>query len=130
MSERSSVSSTQQSFINLSECVENEFCEKIDEEDFFELIDIFGIDLSDFLKKKTSLNQENLKKFNQFIFRCKSKLGIDITSSLIFIEKQYTTFNKLFDLLTEDNKEILRREMSEKYHIKIQKNSLKQFLVF
>jgi len=130
MSEKSTVSSNQQSFINLSEMVEHEFCDQIDEEDFFELVDTFNIDFSDFLKKKTCINMENVKRFNQFILKCKTKLGINIYESLIFIEKNFVSFSKLINLLTDENKQILTREMADKYRIKIKRSALSEFLIY
>jgi hypothetical protein len=121
---------SQQTFVNLTEIVEHEFCDLIDEDDFFSLMDKFNIDVLDFQKKKRLMNQNNIKRFNKFIYKCKIKLGIDIYASLIYIEKRYVQFSKLIDILDNNNKQILIREMAEKYNIKIQKNNMGDFLIY
>lgn len=119
----------QSTYYSLNENVEHDFCDQIDETDFFEIMNNFKINLSDFLKNKNQINVENIKNFNKFILKCKLKLGINISDSLIYIEKKYVSFSKLINLLNEENKQILKKEMAEKYKIKIEKNNLKKFMV-
>lgn len=118
-----------QAFCNLNDNVEHDFCDQIDEEDFFTILNSFKIDLTDFMKNKNQMNIENIKNFNKFILKCKLKLGINICESLIFIEKKYISFSKLINLLNDENKETLKKEMAEKYKIKICKTSLKNFIL-
>jgi len=119
-----------QTFINLRNGVESTYSFMIDEEEFFKIVKSYGLNFATFFKKRTNISEENVRKFNELLYVCKTKHGINMYNSLIFVEKNYVTFKKLLELLSRDNKEILVREMAEKYNIKLKKNSLKKYLVF
>lgn len=127
MSEVKSEFSNQQTFLNLTTIVENEFCDAIDEEDFFGLFNACKINVNLLDKKRQPKTIENFKRFNKFLLKCKNKMNIPISDSLIHLERKYIPFSKLILALDETNKEILKKEMSEKYFIKIQRNNLDDF---
>jgi len=121
---------SEQTFINLKEGVEINYSDKIDEKDFFKIVKEFGINLPSFFKKRTNISEENVRKFNELLYICKTKYGLNIHTTLMFVEKNFVDFKKLLELLSQQNREILVREMAIKYKIKLRKNSLKKYLVF
>ncbi len=117
----------QQTFLNLTHIVENEFGDAIDEEDFYSLLNACKININLLDKKKTPKTIENFKRFNRFILKNKNKFGINVSDSLIYLEKKYLPFSKLLLALDDTNKEILKKEMADKHCIKIQRNNLDEF---
>jgi hypothetical protein len=128
MSERANESHMMQAFIALNETVEYDFCDKIDEDDFFSLLDAYDIDLSELINKKSDVSPVLLQNFNQFLFKCKRKLGIQFADMLIYLEKRYTTFSKLVEFLDAGNKHVLIRELTDKYGMSKVKDKLTEFL--
>lgn len=127
MVDKSNDNNNQQTFINLTEIVENEFCDEIVKNEFFEMIDYYKIDLESLYRKRVENNRQMIKKFNMFLLRYKNVFGLDIKDSLIFIEERYMTFSKMILVLDATNMNILKKEMAEYGHIKLPKNNLKKF---
>lgn len=127
MIDKSNENNNQQTFMNLTEIVENEFCDEIVKNEFFEMIDYYKIDLESLYRKRVENNRQMIKKFNMFLLRYKNVFGLDIKDSLIFIEERYMSFSKMILVLDDTNMNILKKEMAEYGHIKLPKNNLKKF---
>lgn len=127
MIDKSNENNNQQTFMNLTEIVENEFCDEIVKNEFFEMIDYYKIDLESLYRKRVENNRQMIKKFNMFLLRYKNVFGLDIKDSLIFIEERYMSFSKMILVLDDTNMNILKKEMAEFGHIKLPKNNLKKF---
>lgn len=73
------------------------------------------------------LYQEDLN----FVLRhIKKNFEFDLIDSISYIEEDLTSFKNIFEILDGESIEIIRKELAKKYHKKIEKSKLEQFLKF
>ena len=105
-------------FNNLKLGVEDIYSDKVDEERLLRIIKDFKINLSDFFKNTTDINEDNKRRFNEILSICRNKYGYNMFDVIIVVEREYISFNKIIDILSDENKALLSSEMTEAFKIK------------
>lgn len=109
---------------------ESAWVDDIAKSTFFKLMKNNGYDL-DRLKqilednKISSTEQYN---FNDVLRKIKNEHYISLSDCIIYLEEIFTKFKKILSVFDDDTKLILKKELSEKYHIPVDSNNLKQIL--
>jgi len=95
-----------------------EFADKIDKKKYVKDLKAngWGFDVGQFVyKKKFSI--EDIKKFNTEIILTASKYGIPLYEVLCSISNDLINIKIIFNMLTSENKAIVKNELADKYKI-------------
>jgi len=76
--------------------------------------------------KKISATEQS--KFNCTIRRAKSEAKIEISDIILFFEESYVKFKKILSVFDGETTFELKKELSAKYHIPLDKTNLSQIL--
>jgi hypothetical protein len=109
---------------------EDNYLDMIDRKRFYEKLlknKINGNPVSDLFKKKEISSIEK-EKFNALLKKLKKLYDINIFETLLYFEQDYSDMMKLISLLDATTKQILKEELSKKYHKKLLKTKLDRFL--
>lgn len=68
------------------------------------------------------------EQFNNLIKRLKRRYFFDVLESIMFIEQDYASIRLIFNLMDEDCRSILKRELGRKYGIKVSTTRLHEFI--
>ena len=107
--------------------LEKEVHRKIQKDLFKGMIQEFKIELGSIFEDNR-INLKQVQAFNRFLTYLKKSNIMEITECLLFVEEDYTSFKKIKTVLNEENLEIVKHELAEKYRIPLKKNSLENFL--
>jgi len=109
---------------------EKEIIDNIDKVLFFKWMDSCGFDkdrLCDiFDSRKISGHEQD--KFNQALRNAKDKVNISLINSVLYLEEYAVQLNKLLSILDNETMFVLKKELSEKYKIELDINSLSEIL--
>ena len=75
------------------------------------------------------LSAAEQSKFNSTVRRIKKEENISITETIVFLEESFTKFKKILSIFDGETKFELKKELSKKYHIKLDETNLSQILV-
>ena len=92
-----------------------------------ELLEIF-ISGDNNKKHIINVNIKMKEQFNFLLQQLKSKFAFDIIESIIFIEQDYANMKIIFSILDMETKGILKRELAEKFNIRITNTRLNEFI--
>jgi len=109
---------------------EQEIFNEITKTKFFKWMEEKGynyIKIKDILDGKKIASQEQ-SDFNQIIKKNKLENNISITEAILFLEENFVRFSKILLIIDDEVKFELKKELAEKYKIKIDENLLHQIL--
>ena len=109
---------------------ENEIIEDISKEQFFDWVHMAGLDeksLSLALEDKI-IEAEKQCKFNIIIRKAKEEMDIPIIDCILYLDGYLNKTKKLLAYLDGDTMNMLKEELAEKHHIKIDRNELYKLL--
>ena len=109
---------------------EQEIFNEITKTKFFKWMEEKGynyIKIKDILDGKKIDSQEQ-SDFNQIIKKNKLENNISITEAILFLEENFVRFSKILLIIDDEVKFELKKELAEKYKIKIDENLLHQIL--
>lgn len=113
----------------MSSKLEHDYAEDIDKRSFFEMLKKENIDLDMVSDRKKDQN-ENFHKFNILINRLYYDGKLEVKNAAIFLYKDYfDTFDQVLCCFDEFNLYILKYEMANNHHKKINRNSLENFML-
>jgi hypothetical protein len=107
---------------------EQELINEISKNEFFDWMTLNGYN---FNKIKNVLDNKKIStteqyKFNEILRKAKKEVKISLIESIVFLEESFIKFKKIIDVLDNETKFELKKELSEKYHIKMDKSNLSQ----
>ena len=105
----------------ISEILRNEFYKWM-EENGYELEKIKSI------FDGTKLSATEQSRFNLLIRRAKKETNISLTEMIMFFEEQFTKFKKILTVFDGESKFELKKELSSKFHIKLEETNLEEIL--
>lgn len=105
---------------------ENEIIDNFNKENFIRDIQRLGVDLENLDKNSNDLDKQ---VFNWILNKLNSDYNYNLYECILYLEKDYIPFKKLFNLLDDSNKQILKEELSKKYNIKIMRTKLSKFFI-
>lgn len=109
---------------------EQEFIDDIQKNEFFSWMKKNGYSFEDIEEildgKRISAVDQSL--FNLTLRRAKKEINISLTESIVFLEESFVKFKKIITILDGETKFELKKELSQNYKIKLDKNSLSQIL--
>jgi len=76
--------------------------------------------------KRISAGEQN--RFNTTLRKAKQELKMNLTEIIIFLEESFTKFKKIITILDGETRFELKKELSENFKVKIDKNNLSQIL--
>jgi len=97
---------------------------------FFEILEENGYDY-DKLKQMfdtKNINSIEQNNFNKIIRMIKELHDVSIKDSIIFLEENFTTFQKIISIFDEQTNFELKQEVSNKFFIKIDKTNLDEIM--
>jgi len=109
---------------------ESELVDNISKKEFFNILKENGYSkdlLADIFEEKRLSASEQFR-FNNIIRKIKSDSNIPITESIIYLEESFVKFKKILSVFDSETKTLLKKELSKKFHIKLDENTLKQIL--
>lgn len=106
---------------------ENKMISNIGKKKFFKLIEDENIDLGKVVLKQKSSNV-HFHKFNLIIRNLYKEQKLTFIDIVNYLFEDMFTEKEVMDCFSESNKYYLRRELGEKYNIKMGSNILKKFL--
>jgi len=77
-----------------------------------------------------SVNLAYKEDFNFILRHLKKNDEFDLIDSITYIEEDLTNMKNIMLILDGESMEIIRKELAKKYHKKIEKSKLEQFLKF
>lgn len=107
--------------------IENITCQELDHNRIIKYLDNCGYSNEVLLKmfSESDLDTSNKYDFNCTIRNIVKKKNIQLFDVLVYIEKNFVDANRVWNsILDNKNKEILKKEVSQKYHIKTPECSL------
>jgi hypothetical protein len=121
-------------FVNINQLInrseENEIIDEINRNEFFKLMSEHGFDHNTlrrlFENKRISANEQI--NFNNALRMAKQKIFINIYESIIYLDECFIKIKKILSFLDGDTKYILKKELSDKYKIQLNKNELWKIL--
>jgi len=105
----------------ISEILRNEFYKWM-EENGYELEKIKSI------FDGTKLSATEQSRFNLLIRRAKKETNISLTEMIMFFEEQFAKFKKILTVFDGESKFELKKELSSKFHIKLEETNLEEIL--
>lgn len=98
--------------------------------EFFDWMEENGYDL-DKLKnifdgKKLSASEQS--RFNIMVRKAKKEANISLTEIIMFFEESFAKFKKILSVFDGETKFELKKELSEKFHIKLEETNLEEIL--
>ena len=109
---------------------ENEIINDIIKNEFFNYMDKKGYSFEVLQKlfECNKISSSEMNNFNVFIRKINKEMTINIYEMVIYFEMYFTKIKKILNLFDKETKFILKKELSKKYHIKIDENNLKLIL--
>lgn len=109
---------------------EKELMNNILRDEFFKWMEERGYDQNKLksifeCKKINDLDQIN---FNDILRRAKKQMNISLTDMIMFFEETFETFKKLLLVFDGETTFELKKELSKKYHIKLDETNLNEIL--
>ena len=108
----------------------NDIIDKIFKRDFLVILERNGYsedDLKKFFQEK-QISSIAQNQFNYTLRRINKQCGISLIDMVIFLENSINKLKKILLTLDEETTHILKKELSDKYKIKITKNTLFELL--
>jgi len=101
----------------------------IEKGDFFEILERYDLkyDMLKDIFEGELYTTETQNSVNIILRRVKKLHGISLTDSVLFLE-EFTRIKKILNFLDNDNKWIVKTELSEKYNIEIETTILEKIL--
>lgn len=106
---------------------ENEMVDEIGRNSFFRIMKENGVNFDEVKQKQKSSN-EQFHKFNFLIRKLKKENRISFIDVFNYLNEMVCEYNESLDCFDEASKYYLRREMGEKYFIKMKSNKMKKFI--
>jgi len=109
---------------------EQELIDEIQKSEFFNWMEKNGYT---FLYIKEILDSKKISaveqsQFNLTLRKVKKEINISLTEAIVFLEESFAKFKKILLLLDGETKFELKKELSENFKIKLDKNNLSQIL--
>ena len=76
--------------------------------------------------KKLSAGEQS--RFNETLRNIKKETTISLTEALVFLEETFVKFKRILSILDNETKFELKKELSQKYKIDLDENTLSQIL--
>lgn len=109
---------------------EHEIINDIQKNQFFKWMEENGYKFNEIEEildgKKLSAGEQS--RFNLTLRKAKKEIKISLTEAIIFLEEFFVKFKKIITILDGETKFELKKELSENFKIKMDKNSLSQIL--
>lgn len=109
---------------------ENEVISEILRKEFFEWLEINGYNneriKSIFDGIKISASEQS--RFNILLRKAKKEKRISLTEMIMFFEESFEKFKKILSIFDSETKFELKKELSEKFHIKLDETNLEEIL--
>jgi len=109
---------------------EQELINDIQKDEFFAWMIKKGYKYNDikniFDDKKLSAGEQS--RFNETLRNIKKETTISLTEALVFLEETFVKFKRILSILDNETKFELKKELSQKYKIDLDENTLSQIL--
>ena len=109
---------------------EKELVNNILRTEFFDWMKENGYDIDKITEifdgKKLSASEQS--RFNIILRKSKKEMNISLTEIIMFFEESFEKFKKILQVFDGETKFELKKELSEKFHIKIEETNLEEIL--
>jgi len=109
---------------------ESVLVEEISKAEFFSVLEEHGYghdELKEIFEGKRLSSTEQYR-FNNTLRSIKKETHISITDCIIYLEESFIKFKRILSVFDDETKSILKRELSNKFRIKIDENNLGEIL--
>lgn len=109
---------------------EQELINEISKNEFFNFMKKNGYGFHEIreILDGTRVSSVEQNQFNNLLKKAKSEIKINLMDSIVFLEETFVKFKKIITILDGETKFELKKELSENFKIKLDKNSLSQIL--
>jgi hypothetical protein len=117
-------------FIIENKSNENEVISEILRKEFYDWMEINGYNLDKIknLFDDTKISATEQSQFNILIRKAKQEINISLTEIIMFFEEQFTKFKKILSVFDGETNFELKKELSKKFHIKLDETNLEEIL--
>lgn len=109
---------------------EKELVSDILKREFFDWMEQNGYDLDrlKFIFNGKKLSSSEQSRFNIIIRKSRQEINISLTEIILFFEESFNRFKKILSVFDGETKFELKKELSKKFHIKLEETNLQEIL--